>query len=105
LELLRNNLPDLLLLDLHLPGLSGEELLARVRSDPDQGLRELHVAVLTADLSAGVEKRLLASGASDFLGKPVDVRHFLDMLDRQVPASSSRSEGSLRIPKKGFSGD
>jgi CheY-like chemotaxis protein len=65
------NHPDLLILDLHLPGLSGLDVLRCVRADP--ATCALPVLVLTADAMAGTREAVLAEGATDILTKPFDL--------------------------------
>jgi response regulator RpfG family c-di-GMP phosphodiesterase len=63
--------PDLLLLDLHMPGLSGYEVLAEISpllSEPES----LPVLVLTADATREARHRALSMGARDFVNKPID---------------------------------
>ena len=61
--------PDLVLLDLNLPGLDGRDVLLRIREDPE--LRGLAVVVLTA--SDEEQEHLAALAADAFLTKPVDL--------------------------------
>jgi putative two-component system response regulator len=70
------NAPDLLLLDLHMPGLSGYEVLSQIRAllDPPQSLP---VLVLTADSSRDARHRALSMGARDFINKPIDPTELL----------------------------
>ena len=63
--------PDIVLLDLHMPGLDGFEILRRLRGAHAEFLP---VIVLTADADPGSRHRALILGADDFLTKPVD-RH------------------------------
>lgn len=72
--------PDLVLLDLHLPDVSGEEVLRQLGADP--GLRHIPVVVLSADATPGQVKRTLASGAVAYLTKPLDLRNVLAVIDR-----------------------
>ena len=70
LAMARAELPDLLLLDLALPDLSGVEVLLRLRADPlTQGLP---VLVLSAQTDARLRVTCFRAGADDFLAKPVD---------------------------------
>lgn len=62
--------PDVLLLDLKMPGMSGFEVLRQVRSDPQT--RMMPVIVLTSASDARTKLRVLELGATDFLEKPVD---------------------------------
>ena len=68
--------PDLLLLDLHMPGLSGYDVMAEIRDllDPPQSLP---VLVLTADSSREARHRALSMGARDFISKPIDPTELL----------------------------
>ena len=79
LDLIREYSPDLVLLDLNLPDLSGHEVLARLRRDPKT--RALPVVVVTADAARSQKERLLAAGANGYLPKPVNVPEFLREMD------------------------
>ena len=61
-------LPDLLLLDIHMPVMDGYEVLSRIREKPE--LAELPVVFLTADEDIKTETRGLNAGAMDFIKKP-----------------------------------
>ena len=62
---------DLLILDLHLPRLSGLDVLRRLRSEP--ATRDLPVLVLTADAMTGTREAVMSEGATDYLTKPFDL--------------------------------
>jgi PAS domain S-box-containing protein len=79
LELARSHRPHLVLLDLHLPDIQGEEVLRNLRSAPD--CRDIPVVILTADATRGQMDRLLAAGAHAFITKPLEVRPFIAILD------------------------
>ena len=85
LAMFRRYRPDLVLLDLHLPRLDGGQVLAAIRAEPDPVLRAVPVVIVTADLTAGTEQRMVDAGASTFLAKPLDVHHLLEIVDRHVP--------------------
>ena len=80
-------LPDLILLDLHLPGLHGAGVLTALRGSDDARLRKVPVVVVTADLTPGNERRMLDAGATLFLPKPIDVPHLLAVVDDHLPQS------------------
>ncbi len=69
LLVLENKKPDLILLDLMLPGLSGEELLPKINDTP--------VIVVSAKADVADKVSLLLNGASDYITKPFDVNELL----------------------------
>jgi PAS domain S-box-containing protein len=83
LELARQHQPDLLMLDLHLPDLPGEEILRQLRADPRTA--QLPIVMISADATSTKIERLRAAGASDYLTKPIDVRRFLALVDATPP--------------------
>jgi PAS domain S-box-containing protein len=75
IELAAHHHPDLVLLDLHLPDLDGDEVLRRLRADPRTA--DIPVIVLSADATRDQIERLKLAGASDYVTKPIDVPVFL----------------------------
>ena len=81
LDGLARSIPDLVLLDISLPGLDGVEVLARIRAD--ERLRHLPVIALTAHAMAGDRERYLAGGFDDYVAKPIiDERLLMDAIAR-----------------------
>jgi PAS domain S-box-containing protein len=79
LELARSHRPQLVLLDLHLPDMQGEDVLRELRSSPD--CSEIPVVILSADATPGQKERLLAAGAQAFITKPLEVKPFIAILE------------------------
>jgi CheY-like chemotaxis protein len=80
------SLPDLVLLDISLPGMDGNEILARIRADPR--LRTLPVIALTAHAMSGDREKYLAAGFNDYITKPiVDETILLAAIDRWLTAA------------------
>ena len=78
-ELAQQHRPDLILLDVHMPDLSGYEVLERLRADPRTV--SIPVVMLSADASHEQMQRFRDAGARDYLTKPLDLQNFLSQLD------------------------
>lgn len=83
LELAREHSPYLVVLDLHLPDMSGEQVLQRLRDDP--ATASIPVVVASADATPGQVARLMAAGAAAYVTKPLDVKQFIGLLDLHLP--------------------
>jgi two-component system response regulator len=70
--------PDLILLDLNLPGMSGRQVLERVRATPS--LRAVPVVVLTTSRRHEDVEQMYASGANTYIEKPQDFARFVQVL-------------------------
>ena len=79
LALAREHRPDMILLDLHLPDIEGEDLLRAIRSDVD--LRGTPVVILSGEAHAGLPEQMLAAGAHGFLLKPLNFQQFFAEVD------------------------
>jgi PAS domain S-box-containing protein len=79
LELARRHKPDVILLDMHLPDMSGIDVLGRLRADPIT--TEIPVVVVSADATAERLERLHAARVAAFLTKPIDVRELLRVIE------------------------
>lgn len=78
-DLAREHRPALILLDLHLPDMAGDEVLRQLRDDPVT--RGIPVAILSADATPGQIRRLLAEGAHSYLTKPLDVAELRQLVE------------------------
>lgn len=88
IELARQNIPDLILLDIRHPGMDGVTALNILRNDPRT--RAIPVAALTAYAMMGDREKLLASGFDAYIEKPVDNLKFL----QEVAALAGRAVAS-----------
>jgi chemotaxis family two-component system response regulator Rcp1 len=73
--------PDLMLLDLNLPRLSGHEVLAAVRASQDAALRRLPVVVLSSSDALADVERSYELGASSHVAKPADVDELFALVE------------------------
>ena len=88
LDLARHHLPDLVLLDRHLPDIPGEEVFRLLAEDPRT--RAIPVVMLSADAILTGVQRLLDAGVRAYLTKPLDVRRLLDVIDETLEARDRR---------------
>ena len=79
LDLARQHRPDLILLDLRLPDMPGEDVMHQLRTDP--ATRGIPIVILSAYASRKHIDQLLAAGATAYLTKPIRVRDLLQTLD------------------------
>jgi PAS domain S-box-containing protein len=94
LELARERRPDVVLLDLHLPDMTGIEVLEQLQRDPDTA--SVPVVVVSADATPEQMRKLKEAGARAYLTKPVDVQELLRLvqtLGAEGAASGSGAEG------------
>jgi PAS domain S-box-containing protein len=82
IDLARQHRPSLILLDLHLPDISGEEILRRLLDDPLTA--SIPVVMVTADATVGQVQRMLSAGAAAYLTKPLDVAQLLGLVDEML---------------------
>ena len=87
--------PDIILLDLHLPDLHGDQVLSELKAEP--GTTAIPVVVLSADASHGVIRRLLAAGALAYLTKPIELAELGQLLDTIAAARAQDRQAQPAI--------
>jgi two-component system, cell cycle response regulator DivK len=75
--------PDLILMDLKLPDVDGEEVTRRIKADPIT--KRIPVIALTANAMAGDREKAIAAGCDDFDTKPVDMPRLLEKIAALKP--------------------
>jgi two-component system cell cycle response regulator DivK len=78
----QHSVPDIILMDLQLPGIDGHEALAQLRANPDT--RAVPVVALTASAMPMDRDRALSAGFDGFLEKPIKVREFPDQVRQHL---------------------
>jgi signal transduction histidine kinase/ActR/RegA family two-component response regulator len=97
LESATRGIPDLILLDLHLPGLHGDEVLRRLRDNP--ATAGIPVAILSAEASPAIIHNLRARGVIAYLTKPLDLAELGRLLDSVAAGHDGRADpASLTAP-------
>ena len=85
LALARAEHPDLVLMDIQLPGMDGLEATAQLKAD--EATRAIPVIALTALAMKGDEERIRAAGCDGYIAKPMRYKEFLATVAKQLAAS------------------
>jgi PAS domain S-box-containing protein len=88
LEAIRRQKPDLILLDMHLPDISGLELLRHLKQGDT--VADIPVIVVSADATAGQMEQALTLGALHYVTKPLEVSEFLALVDSALESADTR---------------
>jgi CheY-like chemotaxis protein len=94
-ELARKHRPDLVLLDVNLPDIDGEAVLAGLKAE--EGTRDVPVVVVSADATTHQIERLYASGVTDYLTKPLDIEDFLGVIDEHLGNDPAAVAGTTPV--------
>ena len=78
LDILENTVPDIILLDINLPGIDGLELARRFKAD--ERLAPVPLIATTAQVLVGDRERCLEAGCDDYLPKPLDIRRLREVI-------------------------
>lgn len=102
IKFLHSNIPDLILLDVHMPGMDGFEAIAKMKEM--EACADIPVIFLTADDDSDVEARALKAGAMDFIKKPfvpevllLRVQHILDLTRLQADLAHEVEEKTQEV--------
>jgi two-component system, cell cycle response regulator DivK len=83
-RLAKEHVPDLVLMDIQLPGINGIEAFKQIRSDAKTA--RIPVVALTASVTPTDRSAITAAGFDAFIGKPINLREFLETVKRLVEA-------------------
>lgn len=84
LDTARATSPDLIIMDIQLPGISGVDLIEAAKRDA--ALAGIPVLAVTAFAAKGDEERIRAAGAAGYLSKPVSILPFMNAVKELLPA-------------------
>lgn len=79
---IRNNHPDVILMDIQLPGIDGLELTRRLKADP--ATHDIVIVAVTAYAMKGDQVKALAAGCDDYITKPIDTRALPETIARHL---------------------
>jgi two-component system cell cycle response regulator DivK len=85
LELARENAPDLILMDIQLPEVSGLDLIRWLKDADD--LKQIPVIAITAFAMKGDEDRIRQTGCEDYISKPISVLSFIETIRKHIHAA------------------
>lgn len=86
IELAKKIKPDLILMDIQLPGMDGLSATQIIRKDPS--LKDIPIVAITSYAMHGDEQKAKSAGCSGYIAKPIDTRSFLDTINEyMIPAS------------------
>ena len=88
LGLARTHRPDLVLMDIQLPDVSGLDAVRQLKADPET--RHIPVIAVTAFAMAGDKRRALDSGCDGYIAKPIMLREFLATIEEFLSGKPSR---------------
>ncbi|MBL8686405.1 MAG: response regulator [Alphaproteobacteria bacterium] len=86
----RQHLPDLILMDIQLPEISGLEVTKWIKEDEE--LKTIPVIAVTAFAMKGDEQRIRESGCEGYIAKPISIGSFLETVKKQLEAADKRSQ-------------
>jgi two-component system, cell cycle response regulator DivK len=82
IPLAREHKPDLIIMDIQLPEISGLELTDRLKKD--NALRHIPIVAVTAFAMRGDEQKIMAAGCDAYLSKPISVTTFLETIRKFI---------------------
>ena len=82
MELMRKHRPDLVLMDVQLPGMSGLRATRIIKGDP--AIKDIPVVALTSYAMQGDEEVATEAGCTGYITKPIDTKEFLDNLKQYI---------------------
>lgn len=82
IDIAREHKPDLILMDIQLPEVSGLDITKQLKADDD--LKSIPVIAVTAFAMKGDEQKIREGGCEDYISKPISVMTFLDMIKKYL---------------------
>ncbi|MCA9983767.1 MAG: response regulator [Anaerolineales bacterium] len=86
LALAREHEPELILLDINLPGMGGYEIAQKIRECDLPGLASVPIIAVTANALVGDDEKAIEAGCTDYLAKPINIRELRETVARYLNA-------------------
>lgn len=100
LKLAREHTPDLILMDIQLPEVSGLDVIRWLKDD--EGLKSIPVIAVTAFAMKGDEEKIREGGCEDYISKPISVSRFLEVVGKylgDVELGRKQESGADKTPE------
>lgn len=94
IKLAEEHLPNLILMDIQLPGIDGLTATSIIKNNPI--LKHIPVIALTSHAMRGDDQKAREAGCNGYITKPIDTRLFIENIMRYLQTSSNLSDGSIR---------
>lgn len=95
---LETRVPDMILMDIQMPGMDGLALTRHLRRDWDGSLRNVPIVALTASAIKGDEQIARAAGCDGYITKPIDTRTFAGVVRDHAGARSAGNPSAVAAP-------
>lgn len=88
LDIARREKPDLILMDIQLPEISGLDVTKMLKDDAE--LKSIPVIAVTAFAMKGDEQKIREGGCEDYISKPISVTHFLEVINHYLSGAAKK---------------
>ncbi len=95
LRLARAVHPDIIILDMHMPRMSGREVIVQIRKDPD--LKHIPVIAISADAFREQQNEAKAAGVNEYLIKPIEFDRLYNVIDQYIRQARQQAPFPLRV--------
>lgn len=95
IDIARNDMPDLILMDIQLPEISGLDVTRQLKADP--GLKRIPVIAVTAFAMKDDEQKILQAGCEGYISKPISIVPFMETIDSFL---NSHGANVVKLNKK-----
>ena len=90
-DMAREHMPDLIIMDIQLPEISGLEITEQLKQDDD--LKSIPVIAVTAFAMKGDEQKIREGGCEDYISKPISVSRFMEAVQKHLNGEDKKDEG------------
>ncbi|MFC1541762.1 response regulator [Candidatus Latescibacterota bacterium] len=82
-KMAKEHKPNLIVMDVQLPGANGYEVTRRLKSEDDT--KDIPIVIVTSFAMAGEENEARAAGCNDYLTKPINIHQFIETIKKYLP--------------------